>query len=66
MNVNQIIKAAEKQVSLKQVVIWNPFISRALYVGDKNEIPKTIQNKEVIAYRYDKDKERMIIRVQSS
>ena len=65
MNVIQIINAAEKQVNIERLVIWNPFTSRALFVGVKEEIPKTLCNKEVTAYRYDKDKKRMILRVQA-
>ena len=65
MNVSTTIKSAQKQVIVRRVVIWNPFTSRALFVGSINEIPKTILNKDVNAYRYDKDKQRMILRVQT-
>lgn len=65
MTVINTIKAAQNHVIVRNVIIWNPYTSRALYVGQANEIPKPLQNTEVHAYRYDKDRQRMIIRVQA-
>ena len=65
MTVINTVKAAQNHVIVRNVIIWNPYTSRALYVGQANEIPKPLQNQEVHAYRYDKDRQRMIIRVQT-
>lgn len=65
MIVAGLIRSAQTKIIINRVIIWNPNISRALYVGQVNEIPKTLQQKEVTSYRYNKEKERMIIRVHS-
>ncbi len=65
MNVITTIKSAQNQVIVRRVIIWNPYSSRALFVGPVNEVPKTLLNKNVNSYRYDKDKQRMILRVQT-
>lgn len=65
MIVAKLIRAAQTKVVINSVIIWNPYTSRTLYVGKANEVPKPLQNKEVHAYRYDKDRQRMIIRVQA-
>ena len=65
MEVIDCIHSAQTKVTVNKVIIWNPNISRALYVGNVNDIPKTLKNKEVTSYRYSKEKERMIIRVHS-
>ena len=65
MTVNETLKSAQTHVIIRNVIIWNPYTSRALYVVKANEVPKPLQNKEVHAYRYDKDRQRMIIRVQA-
>lgn len=65
MTVINTVKNAQNHVIVRNVIIWNPYTCRALYVGQANEIPKPLQNKEVHAYRYDKDRQRMIIRVQA-
>jgi len=65
MNVAELINRAQKQIQIKTVIIWNPNISRALFVGSINEIPKSLLNKTVISYRYSATKCRFIIRVSS-
>lgn len=63
MIVAGLIRAAQTKVIINSVIIWNPNISRALYVGHISEIPETLKYKEVKSYRYSKEKERMIIRI---
>lgn len=63
MIVAGLIRAAQTKVIINCVIIWNPNISRALYVGPVSEIPDKLKYKEVSSYRYSKEKERMIIRI---
>ena len=63
MTIIETITNAQKQIAIRKVVIWNPNVSKALYAGAPNEIPKTLQNKTAISFRYDRDKQRVIIRV---
>ena len=63
MTVMELIHNAQKKISVKKTIIWNPNTSRALYVGIVENIPRQLQNKEIEAYFYNKEKERMIIRV---
>ena len=63
MIITDLIHAAQAKVILRSIIIWNPHISRALYVGSPYEIPKTIKNKTVNSYCYDNKKNRMIIRI---
>lgn len=64
MVVIELLNAATgKRITINKVIIWNPNTSRALYVGQINEIPNKLKNKNVEAYFYNKEKERMIIRV---
>jgi len=65
MNVAKLINRAQNQIQIKTVIIWNPNISRALFVGNINEIPKPLLNKTVISYRYSATKYRFIIRVST-
>ena len=65
MVVIQTVNSAAKQVSISRIIIWNPFVSKALYVGGVDTIPKPLYNRVVTSYRYDKDKERLIVRVQA-
>lgn len=65
MTVSEIVNRAQKQIQINTVIIWNPNISRALFVGAINEIPKPLLNKTVISYRYNKIKYRFIIRVST-
>ena len=65
MIVSEVIKRAQKQIKIKTIIIWNPNISRALFVGNINEIPKQLLNKTVISYRYSATKYRFIIRVST-
>ena len=63
MIISKLIRAAQTQIIIRSVIIWNPNTSRALYVGSPSTIPETIKNKEVNAYCYDDKKNRMIIRI---
>ncbi len=63
MTIIQTIKNAQTQIIIRKVIISNPNLSRALYAGPPGEIPKTLQNKTAISFRYDRDKQRLIIRV---
>lgn len=63
MIISELIRAAQTKIIIRNVIIWNPNTSRALYVGSPSDIPITIKNKEVNSYRYDKNKNRMIIRI---
>lgn len=63
MIVAGLIRAAQTKVIINSVIIWNPNISRVLYVGSVSEIPETLKYKEIESYRYSKEKERMIIRI---
>lgn len=63
MTIIELITNAKKKVSIKKTIIWNPNTSRALYVGLIENIPKLLHNKEVSTYFYNKEKERIIIRV---
>lgn len=63
MIVAELIHSAQTKVIIRNVIIWNPNTSRALYVGSPHEIPNTIKNKTVNSYRYDSKKNRMIIRI---
>lgn len=65
MTVLEIVKRAQKQIEIKTIIIWNPNISKALFVGNINEIPKHLLNKTVISYRYSTTKYRFIIRVST-
>lgn len=65
MKIKDFIIRANKNIDIKTVIIWNPFISKALFVGTPQEIPESLNNKNVTAYRYDKNKYRMIIRINS-
>ena len=65
MTVKNIIDRAKSQVEIKTVIIWNPNISRALFVGSVENIPKQLINKNVISYCYSGTKCRFIIRVSS-
>jgi len=63
MIISELIRAAQTKIIIRNVIIWNPNTSRALYVGSPSDIPITIKNKEINSYRYDKNKNRMIIRI---
>jgi hypothetical protein len=63
MIVAGLIRAAQTKVIINRVIIWNPNTSHALYVGSVSEIPNKLKYKEVKSYRYNKEKERMIIRI---
>lgn len=63
MIVSRLIHEAQTKIILRSVIIWNPNISKALYVGSPSEIPETIKNKIIKSYRYDDKKNRMIIRI---
>lgn len=63
MRVTKLLQAAQLTVTINKVIIWNPHISKVLFFGTINDIPKTLYNKEVKAYFYHKEKTRMIIRV---
>lgn len=63
MIVAGLIHAAQTKVIIRNVIIWNPNTSRALYVGSPSEIPAAIKSKVVNSYRYDDKKNRMIIRI---
>ena len=63
MIISELIRAAQTKIIIRNVIIWNPNTSRALYVGSPSDIPIIIKNKEVNSYRYDKNKNRMIIRI---
>lgn len=63
MIISELIRAAQTKIIIRNVIIWNPNTSRALYVGSPSDIPIAIKNKEVNSYRYDKNKNRMIIRI---
>ena len=64
MVVIELLNAAiGKKITINKVIIWNPNTSRALYVGQINDIPNKLKNKEIEAYFYNKEKQRMIIRV---
>lgn len=63
MIVAGLIRAAQTKVIINSIIIWNPNISRALYVGPVSEIPETLKDKEAKSYRYDFNKKRLIIRV---
>lgn len=65
MTVKNVIERAQKQVEIKTVIIWNPNISKALFVGSPDNIPKQLLNKTVISYRYSATKSRFIIRVST-
>lgn len=65
MNVATTIKSAKNHVIIRKVIIWNPFTSRALFVGRMDEVPDTLLNKNVKSYRYDNSKQRMIMRVHA-
>ena len=65
MTVKNIVERAQKQIEIKTVIIWNPNISKALFVGSINNIPKQLLNKTVISYRYSATKFRFIMRVSS-
>lgn len=63
MTIIQTINNAQKQIVIRKVIIWNPNLSKALYAGPPTEIPKPLQNKTAILFRYDNEKQRLIIRV---
>lgn len=63
--VKDFMNRASHSVNIRTVIIWNPFISKALFVGSPQEIPDFLNNKNIGAYRYDKTKHRMIIRINS-
>jgi len=63
MIITELIHVAQAKVIIRNVIIWNPHTSRALYAGSPSDIPTTIKNKTVNSYRYDNKKNRMIIRI---
>lgn len=65
MTVHDTVKQAQAQVVIRVVIIWNPFVKRALFVGFPTDIPKNLRFKRVMSYRYDKDKQRIIIRINT-
>lgn len=66
MTVSDFLKRAQNSVIIRKIIIWNPYISKALYCGSPLLVPEKLIKKEATAYRYDKDKQRMIIRITSS
>ena len=65
MTVKEILKRAQTHLIIRATIIWNPYVNRAFYCGSPQDIPETLSNKKVLAYRYDKDKQRMIIRIST-
>lgn len=63
MTVKEILNRAQKYQVIRKVIIWNPNTSRALYCGFPQEIPQQLSDKETTSYRYDKNKQRMILRI---
>lgn len=65
MIIKDFLPRARNNVTIRKIIIWNPYVNRALYVGSPDDIPKTLNNRKALAYLYDKNKQRLIIRVRA-